>query len=830
MDDSLSRPLAVRCSIVRYFGVIDRLTIREIFTPTALGFMTYTFLVVMRGIYSLIEQVLVRGVALADAAKVLLITLPHVAVLTIPMSFLFGVLLAAGRMNADSELVALQAGGIPVRRLLRPIMVFAVILAAFNAYLYLVVIPHSSSQLRELKVKLFAGAKNLGRIDPQVFLEEIPNALLYLRDVDSDTGEWRDIILFDNSNPGEERLTLARKGRMVSAGGVPNIDPIAAAGSLPEPEQWIRLEDVVTHQFSREDPETYRVNRTTSQLIRPSFDGGGKVQYRLSMRERSSSELVSFLLGGPLTDADGLPEADDADIDLTRRHASIELNKRLAIPFACIVFGLLALPLGIGSGSGGRGRGFVISVAVVLVYYLVNNQGEVLALDGKVPTWVGIWLPNIVLSVLAVVLMVRMGRWLGEREPRENVIARGIKALKTWRRGRNQPPTTSRAFTDEMTGSLPIAIQRRRYANIFPALLDRYLTRRLLPPLLLVLCSTALLYVVVDLSETIEDMTKNHSSADVVFTYYANRIPQVILDVTPMALMISVLILLTVMERQRELTALKAAGISLYRLTVPVLLVAAVAAGGLWLLGELVVPKSNREAQRLRDVIRGNNTARSYRSSDRQWLLSRNDESLYNFLRYDGQTKTLIRFTMFQIDDDLNLRYHLFTRRARFIDGHWIADSGWYRQFYPDGTDVFRRITSPIKLDIDEGPTYFGQEYRRPSEMTVGELGNYISELMDSGYRPANLIVQWHQKFTYPLSAFVMVLLSLPFALSRGGRMATTMQGVAVALTLGIAYFMVVALFGKLGEVEVLPPIVGAWAPAGLAVLFAVNRLTSLRT
>lgn len=815
---------------MRLFGIIDRLTVREIFTPTALGFVTYTFLVVIRGIYNLIEQVLVRGVAASDAARVLMITLPHVIVLTIPMSFLFGVLLAAGRMNADSELVALQAGGIPIRRLLRPILAFAVVLATFNAYLYLFVIPDSSSQLRELKVKLFAGAKNLGRIDPQVFHEEIPNALLYLRDVDSDSGEWQDIMLFDNSNPGEERLTLARTGRMVSGGGG-NIDPIGASGPLPEPEQWIRLEDVVTHQFSRDDPETYRVNRTTSQLIRPSFDGGGTVNYRQSIGDRSSGELMRYLLGGSLRDADGQPETDDTNSEITRRHASIELNKRLAIPFACIVFGLLALPLGVGSGSGGRGRGFVISVAVVLAYYLVNNQGEVLALKGTVPPWVGIWLPNIVLSIVAIALMVRMGRWLGEREPRENVVARGSKAIKVWWRRRRRPAqSTPRAFSDEMTGSLPIAIQRRRYANIFPALLDRYLTRRLLPPLLLVLCSTALLYVVVDLSDAIEDMTKNDISASVILTYYANRIPQVFLDVTPMALMISVLVLLTVMEQQRELTALKAAGISLYRLTVPVLLVAAVGAGSLWMLGEFIVPNSNREAQRLRDVINGTNTARSYRANDRQWLLSRNDESLYNFLRYDGETKTLIRFTMFQIDDDMNLKFHLFTRRARFLDGKWIADSGWFRQFYPDGTDVFRRIAAPLELKIEEEPTYFGHEYRRPSEMSVGELRNYISELVDSGYRPANLIVRWHQKFTYPLSAFVMVLLSLPFALSRGGRRVSTMQGVAVALTLGIAYFMLVALFGKLGEVEILPPVAGAWAPVVLAALFAVNRLTSLRT
>jgi lipopolysaccharide export LptBFGC system permease protein LptF len=75
-----------------------------------------------------------------------------------------------------------------------------------------------------------------------------------------------------------------------------------------------------------------------------------------------------------------------------------------------------------------------------------------------------------------------------------------------------------------------------------------------------------------------------------------------------------------------------------------------------------------------------------------------------------------------------------------------------------------------------------------------------------------------------------MVLLALPFGLSRGGRRASTMQGVAIALVLGIAYSMLVAFFGKLGEVEVLPPLVGAWAPFVLALLFGVNRLSDLRT
>jgi LPS export ABC transporter permease LptG/LPS export ABC transporter permease LptF len=810
---------------VKFFGVVDRLIVREVVPPTILGFITYTFLIVMRGIYSLIEQVLVRGVSFADAGKVLLTTIPHVVILTIPMSFLFGVLLAIGRMNADSELVALQAAGIPIRRLLRPIVILGLLLSAVNGYLYLEVIPRSSRELRDLKVRLFASAKNLGRIDPRVFHEEIPNVLLYVREVDNDSGEWRNILFFDSSSPGEERLTLAKRGQMVTAGLPGMVDANLASGEPPEMERWIRLEDVVTHQFIRAEPETYRVNRNRSQLIRPNTKSQGKVRYRLSMGERDTGDLVSFVRGGELEAADTERESEE-DTGLRRRLASIELNKRLAIPFACTVFALLALPLGVGTGSGGRGRGFVVSIAVVLVYYLVGNQGEMLAIEGRVAPWIGIWLPNIVLTIVALALMGRMGRWLGERDSGESLIGRVVKIWRSWRENHHHES----AAATPISGSIPLSVQRRRYATRFPALFDRYISRRLVPPLLLVLGSTSLLYIVIDLSDRVEDIAKNNAPIDAILAYYANLVPQVFLDVTPMAVMIAVLILLTVLERQQELTALKAAGISLFRLIVPILLIAAVSAAGLWVLGEIVVPNANRDAKRLRDQIMGREATRSYRSSDRQWLMSRDDETLYNFLRYDSPSETLIRFTVFRIDEDMNLRSHLYTRRARYINGEWLADSGWFRQIYPDGTDEFRRITGPMKLHISEGPEYFGREYRTPAEMSIRELGDYIDELVDSGYRPSNLIVRWHQKLTYPLSAFVMVLLALPFGLSRGGRRVSTMQGIAIALVLGIAYSMLVALFGKLGELEVLPPLVGAWAPFVLALLFGINRLTDLRT
>ncbi len=809
--------------------VIDRLVVREVVPPTLLGFILYTFLVAMRGIFGLIEQVLVRGVSAGDAGLVLLATLPHIAVLTLPMSFLFGVLLAVGRMNADNELVALQAGGISIVRLLRGIVALGLLLTVVNGFLYVQVIPHSARQLRDLKVRILAGAKNLGRIEAGVFHEELPNVLLYIRDVDQQ-GEWADVLFYDSSNPAEERLTLARRGRLVIS------EPRSAAaadptsGELPEVEQWLRLEDVVTHQFFRNDPETYRVSRNRTQLIRPTFGGRGSVRFRMAMNERSTDQLWSIARGTEMPELDeGEDRPTAEELAATRRLAAVELHQRLAIPFACTVFALLGLPLGVGSRSGSRGRGFVVSMGVVLVYYMISSQGRVLAIEGRLPPALGIWLPNLILTAVALFLMRTMGRWLGEREKGESLIPRAIRGWREWREQRRSR-LAAVGPRRPLTGSIPVEIQRRRYATRFPALFDRYVIRRLLPPLLLVLGSTASLYVLIDITDRIDDMVRNRVALDVVITYYVNLMPQVLLDVTPFALMITALILLSVMERQQELTALKAAGISLFRLTAPILLLAAVCAIGLWLLGDIVAPAANREAQRLRDQIKGHDRTRSYRASDRQWLMSRDDESLYNFLRFDPPSSTLVRFSLFRIDEDMNLTFHLFTRRARWNGGFWVADSGWFRQIYPDGTDEYRRIRSPMRLDIDEGPEYFGQEVRRPDEMSITQLASYIDELEESGYQPSKLVVRWHQKLTYPLSAFVMVLLALPFGLGRGGRRVTTMQGIALAIGLGIGYVILVAVFGELGEINIVPPILGAWAPFVLAILFAVNRLTRLRT
>jgi LPS export ABC transporter permease LptG/LPS export ABC transporter permease LptF len=805
---------------------LDRMIAREVIVPAALGFVTYTFLLMMRGLFGLIEQIFVRGLPVRDALGVLGLTLPHVVVLTIPMGYLFGVLLAAGRLSVDNEIIALQASGISARRLVRPIVIVAVLLALANGYLYNVVIPQSHRELKNLRVRLFSAARNLGRIQPGVFYEEFPNLLLYVRSVDEETGDWEDVLVYDSSSPGEERLTLAQRGRVLVAGGMSEGAGAIATAAMSQP--WIVLEEAVTHQFLRARPATYRVNNNRELRFRPRVQGAGVARYDVAMRERDTGDLVRLIRSEGRVEGEELrPERQERDL----RIAELELHRRFAVPAASIVFALLALPLGIGSRSGGRGRGFVISVAVVLVYYVLGNNGEVLAMEGSMPPWLGMWLPSIALTVLAVILMSRMGRWLGERDSGEGPIHRLTRRFQEWRLGRQaKRAAPGHARPAHPTVAVPLEARRQRRATRFPALLDRYVAARLLAPLLLVLASTAALYVVIDLTEHVSAMADNDAPLTVILAYYWNLMPQILVDVIPFGMLIAVLIVLTALERQQELTALKGGGVSLFRLMAPVLLVAIAGGISMWLLSEHVVPRANRDKERLLDVIEGKEPARSYRVTDRQWLLSRDDQTFYNFLRYDGATKTLARLTVYRIDENMRLRFHQFAHRARWEDGAWVADGGWFRQFFPDGSDEFRRIARPLKIQVAEGPDYFGQEYSSPSEMSYSELEQYIDELVESGYQPSQLLVRLYQKISYPLSAVIMVWIAVPFALNRGGRRVTTMQGVALALALGIGYSILVTVFSKLGEAELLPPVAGAWAPVLLGALFAINRMTTLRT
>jgi len=830
----------------RYMRIITRLdrhVTREVLINFMLAFFVYTILLLMNGLFSLMEQVIVFGVSAKDALTVILIAVPNVAILTIPISFLFGVLLAAGRMSSENELTVLLAAGIPARRLFKPVLAIAIVLTVCSLYLTLGIIPDSNQRMRVLRTKMFSSGSAIGRIQPKVFYDELPQILLYVEDVDSETGNWRNVLIHRVVSPDEQQLTLARRGRIVkttSPAPVEDINSQIDPGDCTQSNQtsstpWIILEDVVNHTFLRHHPEKFLTSIVQTHAFRPENETrrGQGISYHLTLNEFNTEQLQEKIRSGRSPgDPSGDIRKDPEELTQEMRMAAVEFHRRLAIPLASITFAFLALPLGIGVRAGSKGRGFLFSILIVIVYYILSSYGKFLVLENGLPASVGMWIPNAVLAISGLFLSLRMGRWLGERQSPEGLFSRLMRTSRRIRTTLLRRSSEGVGMTP-LTGSIPIEIQRRVYGGVFPTLLDRYIIRRMMSPLLLVLLSTVSLYIIGDLTSHIDEIAKNSAPAHIVLAYYWYTIPRALFDVLPFGVLISVITILTVLERNQELTALKASGLSVFRVAVPLLLVASAGVGAMWILGEEILPKADSQSNRLFNIIKGVTTTSRGSAAHRNWLIARDGQTFYRFLRYDIGEKRLIRFSMFRIDEQMRLKYSLFAPRVHFDNGSWIADGGWLRHVDEQGNDDFKRITVPTEIEIVEGPSYFGQENERPNEMSQAELRQFIDELRDSGYRPSALIVRWHQKFSTPLAVVVLALLAIPLSLGgqRGGTRVSTMQGVAIAVALGIGYFiLLVPLFGKLGEAEILPPVVGAWVPVMLGVLFAINRMTRIRT
>jgi LPS export ABC transporter permease LptF/LPS export ABC transporter permease LptG len=764
-----------------------------------------TFLLLVRAVFFLADLFITHGVGPASAMRMLLYSMPNILALTLPIGTLFAVLMTAARWSADSELVAAQACGIRPTVLARPLVGVALLIVLGNGYLTWQVMPTANSEFSLLRRKIIFSAVSAA-IQPREFVEDLPGKLIYVDRVDPGDDRWRGVVVFDWTSGTEEQLITANSGRLVA-------NPADGSAVL-------RLEDTTTHLLQPDRPDSYRINRNQelSMFLRPAT-GERTDRIRMGPRETPSGELLGRLR------AKGTSAEDRLD-------ASVELNKRLAIPAAAFFFALVGFPLGVTNRRGGKGYGLTASVLLIVLYYVLLNNGELLASSGRIPVWLGVWLPNLVLAIAGLFLLRRVARgtaggtapapsvWKGRLQELWKVVSEAVK--RVWAKRRRPDPGGA---TESDAGERPpVAV-----GAAWPGVLDRYVVRLCFIFLGLVVIAVCALWITVQVSEDLEDIQKNAPPLWVVVSYYFFSLPQIFHDTLPLAFLISFLGTATVLERHNETVALKAAGISVTRAVAPLFILALLLAAGLFRLDDGLTHRANRAAQRLHDIIRGRSVARSYRATDRPWMFLPDGRTLVNFMEYDADTGTLVRPSIFVFDAHMNLRARHMARSATFVDGKWLGKESWSRTFMPDGrAEYVGPRKGLVELPIPVGKDYFGQEFRQAAQLNFRELKEYIDTLQTAGYRVDRLRVELHQKLAYPLSIVLLAWLALPYAF-RLGRHGTVM-GIALALVLGMIYFMVLAFSTRLGEASLLPPVLASWTPTIVFALLALNRHTTLRT
>ena len=384
---------------------LTRYILKEMFGPTVLGFSFYTFIILMRTLFDFAGMIIKRSLPVQTVGELLLLSLPHIVVLTVPMSLLFGILISIGRLSSDSEIIAMRALGISTRTIYVPVFIFSFIVFLISVYLMNVVLPWGNTRFQALRAEI-ATSSIEKEIKPRVFYEEFADLMLYVNDVDPRTGAWKGVFVADNRSDEDETTTGTTPAQITAAAAnqMKSDNPLspqrsggriiaASSGTLsivqkPTKQIWLNLATAFTHVWDPRKPDRYDVNKNNAQRMRlPDRFSDTSAQPIHSFHEMNVRELVEA--------------AKKTSNRQEYNTARVEIHKKFAIPFACIVFGVLGLPLGITNRRGGKSSGFSLSIAIIMAYWVMLNNGENLAIAGKVSAMTACGAPSVMPTMVA---------------------------------------------------------------------------------------------------------------------------------------------------------------------------------------------------------------------------------------------------------------------------------------------------------------------------------------------------------------------------------------------------------------------------------------------
>jgi LPS export ABC transporter permease LptG/LPS export ABC transporter permease LptF len=785
--------------------LLDRYVTREIWPPTGLGLLLFTFILLLDQISNLMKVLVSRGADLATVVRAFSYLLPSIFSVTIPMAFLLGVLLAFGRMASDSEIVALRASGLSPLSLLRPVVALSVVTASLTFYVYAVLGPAANQAYREIIFALIVSrARN--DVQPRVFNDDlIPGGtmVLYVADIAAETGQWKDVFIHDTRNPQQPKVILARAGQLT-------IDRTRKRVGLD-------LEDGVSYTFQVSQPGELGADHFQTGYFPFAYEEFfPKLPLAKGDRELTMDELSQRVKD---LRAQGKPPAESA-------RYLVEWHKKLAIPTACFVFGLLGLGLSLGSKKEARSAAFGLSIAVIFVYYVFIRLGEQAGDTGLLAPIIAVWAANVILGAAGVTLL-----YLNHREaafdPLDPRHYRALLPHIRTRKGRIKASTVALRGGGGGRRRRVVVVRVPRMSLPIPGLIDRYIVRTCIAQYALVLTAFWSIFLLVDFMDLFDDIQQNKVKGRVVFHYYTFFSPSIIHLLTPVAVLVAVLITFGVMARHNEITAMKAAGLSIYRIVLPALGLAALLCFGMFEFSEYLLPPLNKRAFQDKNVIKGR-PPQSSNTNERRWIMG-SDGRMYNFdylQRADALGKvptSLYGLSIYDVDSATwQLRDRLYAARAVWNGVGYNLERGWRWSFSPKAS--FHDFTEARTRDI-EGPTYFAREERDSDTMSFGELRKHIGTLEKLGLDVTKLRVELHRKIAFPMVSLIMTMIGIPFAFVVARRGA--LYGVAASVLIAIVYWATLAIFGALGDNALLPPLLAAWAPN---ILFGTTALYFLFT
>ncbi|HTB13769.1 MAG TPA: LptF/LptG family permease [Bryobacteraceae bacterium] len=783
--------------------LISRTIFREIFVTAILGAALFTFVLFLQQAGRLFEFLVRTSGPPKTVAYLFAMVVPVMLPFAIPLGVLIGTLVTLSRMSTDGEITAMRAAGVPGRRVVPAILMFGFLAMCCAAAASLWLTPWSIRE--EIRVKNILIASELtADVQARVFEEQFPNKVLYVGDVTiGPPSRWRQIFVADVTPPGERAPSASERGDN------PSITLAPEAIAVPDPSAN-RL------QLSLKNGSTYEPGKDAGDYHISEYSG---------QRGLNAEKPKEATLSRPVTQMDTRPLYRLAyrtrDLDKTSKlDAQIELNERFALPWACILLSLAGVPLGITTRRAGKSGAVVLTVALALIYWIGLGTLVSLSRQGKLSPALAVWLPDILFAIFGIAMLTRL------EKPRDrDIIGSILSFFRGLGRVPQQQPRVQRALDRQaakiMMGRFPLV----------PQIIDRYVLTSFLFYFAMLVITFVAIFHIFEFFQLLSDIIRNGIGLNTILSYHFFLTPRLIYDFTPIGVLAAILVVFAILTKHNEITAFKACGISAHRLTIPILVACLGLSAGLFAFDYFWVPEADRRQDQLRSVIKGK-APQTYLHPERKWINTEHNR-VYYYEYFDPSTRVMSGVNVYEIDPGLfRLKRHIFAKRARWEPtlNKWEFQSGWCADIrgtaltgydnFPDGIRTFK--------ELEEGPDYFMREAHQSRQMNFQELETYIADLQTKGFDTISLQVQLNKKFSVPMFAFIMAMVSIPFAFLAGNRGA--MAGVGVSLALAIAYWSVDKLFEQVGALGQLPPEMAAWSPDVLFSLAGLYFLVRMRT
>ncbi len=357
-------------------------------------------------------------------------------------------------------------------------------------------------------------------------------------------------------------------------------------------------------------------------------------------------------------------------------------------------------------------------------------------------------------------------------------------------------------------------------------LLDKYILKEFLRFFLITCVTFIALYLIVDFFEKIRMFLSNQATPAQMASYFIYSIPMIISLTLPAAILLSTLLTYSFLSKFSEITAMKANGVSLYRMALPALGVAVLVGVFLFFFTELVTPASIQKTEHLIKVDVQKQQTLGFFKQNEIWYRGHN--AIYNFKMFDVEKNILRGITLHRLGPDFSLKMRVDAREAKWLDNRWVFSHLLVTTFDENRVPYLEWAEEKV-IDIPEQPADFKIIQKDAEKMGYFELNRYVNKISAEGYDVARYRVDLQGKLAFPFVCVILVFIGMSFSM-RSERSGGLMQSLAAGIFIGFSYWIVHAFCMSLGRSGILPVTLAAWASNILFAGLAAYLFSRIRT